>query len=483
MYYYILLGFLIIIWCYWYFGAKQLNFPGPHHYPFFGALFEFLKNKHRFYDWLYDYAIENLDYGAISYSIPMREPHILLLSAESVKYILNDNINNYHRQPIYEICDELLGDGIFNTDGNNWKHQRKIASHMFSRKELDTTALNIFNETTDKLIDKINNYIKEDKVFDLQNLIFRVTMDSICKFAFDYDVGCIESEDMPEFAKAIDFCTKFLFNRLNNPFWKLCKYINIWHDKEYHKNIKLLDNLCYEIIKKRKNETNDKNDILSLFMKEEDITDKLLRDIVFSFIMAGRDTTASSVSWVFYEMIKDSEIRKKTRTELINTNINNNYIDAQQIKELMFIEHTFLETLRLHPPVPVDVKYSKKEDKLPNGIIIPANTRVIYSPYLFGRLESIWEKHTMFDPDRWNNATKTQYEFIAFNAGPRICLGRDFAKIEAKIIIAKLLNNFEFELVNNKEEAVYMSNEPLYSIGITSAIKDGLIVKAKKINL
>lgn len=524
---YIILVFVILIFCLVLgiitklFGASRLQLPGPFHCPFFGSLYEFIKNKKRFYNWLLTCARKYGKSGVFYFSIPGKSPYIFLLKPEYLKEILKDNMDNYHRKPIYEACDELLGKGIFNVDGIQWHQQRIIASHGFNTSQLNNNALICFKNTTQKLVEKIKQYANDNIEFDLKDLFYRTTMDSICKIAFDYDINSVTSENMPAFAVAIDKCTRHLFNRMINPLWRIKKIISLQDEIEYKNDIAKLNELCYEIIEERIAKLKsisaiddidqfiETSDILSLFtsaiikafhskypQKETDIdeifggyiseifaeyhepikTKAYLRDIVFSFIIAGRDTTASTLSWLFFEILVKEDIIERIENEVTHTNNLETYYDYRN--NLQVIQSTFYETLRLHPPVPIDVKYSEKDtilgDNTHTAIYIPKGAAVIYSPYIMGRLSHIWDDPDIFDIDR-KHTSKTPYEFPCFNAGRRICLGKDFAILEAKVIMTELFKNFKFVGTDKK---IY--NKPAqYSFGVTSSPNHSIMVRAQ----
>ena len=151
MIYFLVLGSFLLFF-YWYFSAKKLDFPGPTHYPFFGTFFEFFKNRMRFYDWIHECALKYGSMGILYFSMPLNQSYILLLKPTYVKHILKKNMDNYHRKPIHEIFYELMGDGIFNADGKIWRKQRKRASHMFNTRRLNNKAFDTFIECSDKLV-------------------------------------------------------------------------------------------------------------------------------------------------------------------------------------------------------------------------------------------------------------------------------------------------------------------------------------------
>lgn len=445
--------FGILYFLYNYIKAPYSNYPGPVHYPLIGSFIEYYQNKDRFYDWMHDLLKMNNN-KMISFSLPMKGVYILLAKPHDLKYVLKENFENYHREPIYAEFKDLLGEGIFNVDGYKWRDQRKIASHEFSKRNLNQKAFSVFEECSDVLCKRLDKLCETNEVFDLQNIMFRMTMDSICLIAFGYNPGCLTSEEMPEFAKAIDWCTQYLFERIQDPVLVPKKILGVGNESILREKVNMLDDLCFKIIDQKRESHDDAIDILTLFMeKRPDEGDIYYRDVVFSFILAGRDTTASSLTWFFYEMCKNPLIKEK----VINS-------------DKKYIRNAFLETLRLHPPVPMDLKCAGQDDVLPDGQIIPAGAKVLYSPYIFGRSKDIWGEDVMeFKPERWESKKPTDYEFPSFNAGPRICLGKEFAIMEATTVIEKVFSRYDIELM--KEDI------PTYSVGITSFMSGGLDVR------
>jgi len=134
-----------------------------------------------------------------------------------------------------------------------------------------------------------------------------------------------------------------------------------------------------------------------------------------------------------------------------------------------YLQRVLSEVLRLYPSVPMEGKYCIKRDVLPDGTVVEPLTSIQFSPYSFGRNEAIWGPTALqFDPDRWLTKTPTQFEFPAFNAGPRLCLGRSVAYLEAKLLLSKILPKMRLRVVPNQEIAP--------SLTVTMPIRNGLRV-------
>jgi cytochrome P450 len=185
-----------------------------------------------------------------------------------------------------------------------------------------------------------------------------------------------------------------------------------------------------------------------------------------NFMLAGRDTTATALTWLFYYMSSHPEIEQQCADEVASALDSGVDASAEAIKSLTFLEATFMETTRLATPVPVDMKLCLQTCRFPSGEIIPAGTYVIYSPYLLGRLPSFYEGASgvvktwakdceQFRPARWMTQDEdgqpkvlqpAPHEFPTFNVGPRLCLGKSMAILEGKTLAANILQTFRIKV-------------------------------------
>jgi len=187
-------------------------------------------------------------------------------------------------------------------------------------------------------------------------------------------------------------------------------------------------------------------------------------------MIAGRDTTACLLTWAIYELNEHPDMEEKVLQEIHELLAQSKYPTYESVMHGLQYTHAFLsETLRLHPPVPSDTKTAVKDDVLPDGTFIPAGAKVNYQPYIFGRLESLWGPDvTEFKPERWLSMEKEPpaYKFLSFNGGPRLCLGKQLAYYEAKMLLAMLLPKYKFVRV--------AGHDPSYKLSIILQMKHGL---------
>lgn len=187
---------------------------------------------------------------------------------------------------------------------------------------------------------------------------------------------------------------------------------------------------------------------------------KMMRDQLVSLLLAGRDTTASSLSWLFLELSKNPKVVEKLRAEIVEFLGNSRRPPTyQQIKDMKYLTYTINETLRLYPVVPFNVRTSLADTTLPHGagpdgtspVSVPKNTAIGYSTLSMQRRRDLYPPISPsfpYDPlewvpDRWATWTPKSWHFIPFNGGPRICIGQQFAMVEMGYTIVRILQEFD----------------------------------------
>ncbi|KAG1362336.1 cytochrome P450 704C1 [Cocos nucifera] len=313
-----------------------------------------------------------------------------------------------------------------------------------------------------------------------KDLLMKSTMDSIFKVGFGMDLDCLhDSCDGSIFANAFDDSSELIMLRYVNVFWKIMNLLNIGSEAILKERIKVVNDFTYKLIDKQveqcskgRNDLVKKEDILSRFLEEskkdpQNMTYQYLRDIVLNFLIAGKDTTAGTLSWLFYMLCKNPSIQEKISQEVKEVTDPNedatfdefaNSITDESLNKMHYLHAALSETLRLYPAVPLDNKVCFSDDILPNGFNVRKGDIVFYQPYAMGRMEYLWGKDAeCFRPERWLDddgifQPESPYKFTAFQAGPRICLGKEFAYRQMKIFAAVLLRFFVFKLGDEKKK-------------------------------
>ncbi|KAF8380393.1 hypothetical protein HHK36_027878 [Tetracentron sinense] len=447
------------------------------YHPIAGTVFHQLLNFKRLHHYMTDLAFTYKTYRLLS---PSRS-EVYTADPANVEYILKTNFPNYGKGwHNYSILKDLLGDGIFTVDGDKWRHQRKVSSYEFSTRVLRDFSSVVFQSNVAKLARIVSEAATSSQIMDIQDLFMKSTLDSIFKVAFgvELDSMCGSSEEGACFANAFDDSSAMTLWRYVDTFWKIKRFFNIGPEAALRKNIKVIDAFVYKLIhsktKQVRNPQHDltmkKEDILSRFLEVNETDPKYLRDIILNFIIAGKDTTATTLSWFLYMLCKHPLIQEKVAQEVkeatkVKDNTPFGELAASMTEEVLdnmqYLHAALTETLRLYPAVPVDAKICFSDDTLPDGFSVRKGDMVSYQPYAMGRMRFIWgDDAEDFRPERWLNEDgvfqqESPFKFTAFQAGPRICLGKEFAYRQMKIFSAVLLSCFRFKLSDENKAVNY----------------------------
>eukprot|EP00398_MALV-I-01_sp_L67-1_P000521 gene521-632_t len=403
------------------------------------------------------------------------DPMPLTINIKNVEWMLQTNFKNYDKgtwfkQALYDLIGEM---------------QRKIASYAFTQSIFRDFMFEVMARHVKGVARVlIDNYGQTIKFFEILN---RMTLDAIGEIGFGQNLDCLENypNDHP-FLTCFDRSQLTINRRMFRPWYKISKFLAMGDEGQMLKDIKTLRTIGAAVVKDRKAKFESGSpgaDFLSLFIakakadgKENELHDKKLVDLCFNFLIAGRDTTATFLVWMFYELYKNPDVLQKCRDE-IHEVLGKDEMAFEYVPKLKYLRQVQDETLRLHPSVPRDVRFAINDDTLPDGTFIRAGTALGYSQYTMGRSSKIWGPDSLeFKPERWDKVDQSrkefQFEFPVFHAGPRMCLGKRMAYMEMTIAMVYLLPLFDFEL---------MQEQPVtYIPTITLAVKGGLPMQFKR---
>ncbi|KAK7286652.1 hypothetical protein RJT34_21801 [Clitoria ternatea] len=480
--------FLLFLYLYkFHFKNPLNNKKGFKRYPFLGVLPDFLKNRHRFLEWSTQ-VLRDTPTGTAVFSRPFNVRGVITANPDNVEHMLKTKFQNYPKgQRFINLLQDFLGRGIFNSDGELWKVQRKTASHEFNTKSLRNFVMdNVTVEIQTRLIPILSDASDTNRVLDLQDLLERFAFDNVCKLAFNFDPACLgdDSTAGADFMRAFENAAMLSSGRflsVSQSAWKLKRLFNIGTERKLRESISAVHKFADSIIRSRLNSISSSRDedLLSRFIHTEDASPEFLRDIVISFILAGRDTTSSALSWFFWILSSRPEVRRKIHEEIETVKLSKRVevFGYEEMKELHYVQGAISETMRLYPPVPVDTKQCADDDVLPDGTKIGKGWFMTYHTYAMGRMESVWgEDCGEFKPERWLEngvyRAETPFRYPVFHAGPRMCLGKEMAYIQMKSIVVSVMERFEIEALD-KDKCL----QPLLSL--TLRIKGGLPVRVR----
>ncbi|KAI4310520.1 hypothetical protein MLD38_035494 [Melastoma candidum] len=412
--------------------------------------------------------------------------NIVTANPRNIEYMLKTRFDNYPKgKPFSAILGDFLGQGIFNVDGELWRFQKRMVSLELNRFSIRSYAFEIVRSEIDaRLVVLLSSVASRNEVADLQDVFKRFSFDCICRFSFGLDPKCLElSLPISKFAASFDLASKLSAERAmkTSPYmWKLKRVLNMGSEKKLKEAINVIDILASEVIKQKCKIgiSSDNRDLLSRFMVT--VSDKkYLRDIIISFLLAGRDTVASALTCFFWILARNPDIRAKICTEADQVIRDRDLTSYEQLEKLHYLHAAVFESMRLYPPIQFDSKFCLEDDVLPDGTPVARGTRVTYHPYAMARIEEIWGKDcTEYRPERWLEDGKfvgeNQYKYPVFQGGLRVCLGKEMAILEMKTVALSLLRRFWIELSEPNQDMLRFSS------GLTATVRGGLRVYVRE---
>ncbi|KAL8557045.1 hypothetical protein ACS0TY_004496 [Phlomoides rotata] len=459
------------------------------YHPIGGTIFHLLLNFRHVYGYLTRLTLKNTTFRILY----LDNVEIYTSDPANIEYFLKTNFPNYGKGSFHhDILEGLLGDGIFTVDGERWRHQRKMSSYEFSTRNLREFSSGVFKTNAAKLAHIVATAVTSNQIIEIQDLFMKSALDSVFKVVLGVDLESMRgANEGSQFSKAFDEASEMTCYRYVDISWPIKKFLNIGSEAKLKECMKVVDEFVYKVIQNKILHIKEphkvsKGDILSRFIEMKETDPKYLKDIILSFIIAGKDTTASTLSWFFYMMCKHPHIQEKIVREVREASKLKEGSSIDEIAESIteealdktqFLHAALTETLRLYPAVPADGKMCFSDDCWPDGFSVKKGNLVSYVPYAMGRMKCLWgEDAEEFRPERWLDEhglfrQESSFKFTAFQAGPRICLGKEFAFRQMKVFASVLLIVFSFKLADE--------NEPVnYRTMLTLQIDGGLHLRA-----
>ncbi|KQK03062.1 noroxomaritidine synthase [Brachypodium distachyon] len=389
----------------------------------------------------------------------------------TVNHCFNTNFKNYPKGSEFAEMFDILGDGLLVADSESWEYQRRVAMLVFASRAFRSFSMStITRKAGTVLLPYLDHMAKHGSEVELEGVFMRFSLDVSYSTVFATDLDCLSvSRPIPVFGQATKEVEEgMLFRHVVPPsLWKLLRVLKVGSEKKMADARVVIDQFIYEEIAKRKAQVNKKSqgDVLSLYMKwpmdpnmSEQQKTQFLRDTVVGFIFAGKDLVAVTLTWFFYMMCKHPHVEARILEEIKSLQStrwpgNLSVFEGDMLRPAIYLQAALLETLRLFPATPFEEKEALDDDVLPNGTRVSKGTRIIFSLYAMGRIEGIWGKDCAeFRPERWVSKSgrlrhEPSYKFLAFNTGPRSCLGKDLGLSNMKIAAASIIYNFKVELV------------------------------------
>lgn len=362
-----------------------------------------------------------------------------------IQHVMLDNWQNYGRDTFqYNNFRYVTGDGLLTTDGDFWLRHRRLIQPSFHRQRL-VGLVDKMVAVIDRMMTRWHNIAKAGETIDIDEEMMRVALEIVGQALFSIDLTDDAHDlahDMLELLDYVVFRAKILI--VPPPI------IPIPRNIRFRRNLKQFDNLIYGLIEQRRATPTDDDDLLNMLLQStfQDgtyMSDQEVRDECLTMLIAGYETVAAGLTWSFYLLSQHHDVRDKLEAEADALAHAPTFAD---VAELGYTEQIFNEALRLYPPNWIISRNALAEDEI-GGYYIPAKALVVLSSYAVHHNPDIWPDPYQFDPDRFTPdkvKARSKFAHIPFGGGPHLCIGKDFALVEAKLVLATVAQQFRLEV-------------------------------------
>jgi len=370
-----------------------------------------------------------------------------------LKHILVKNHQNYNKGVGFDRVKMLLGNGIIVSDGPFWRRQRRMIQPAFSRKVIAELADQI-KCCNLELLDSWEAKAERGELINITSEASELALQIVLRSLFSEDLDRIIAEQG------------------SNPFSILTE--DMARDMQLVIKFRALSKIILEVIERRRREQPERVDFLAMFMdardKETDaaMTDRELLDEIMTMIIAGHETSAITLNWVWYFLARYPEVEHKLHAEVDKAGYDS-IPDFDELEQLPYVKQVVEEALRYYPPVWLYTRRAIADDWL-GDYFVPAGTDIFITPYYLHRHPGYWPEAEKFDPGRFaeeNIKDQHKQAYIPFSAGPRRCIGDFFATVEMQMHFGLMARRFRLQLQDDKplelEPAVNLRNkQPIY---------------------
>jgi cytochrome P450 len=366
-----------------------------------------------------------------------------------IKQVLQDHHPDYEKGKRYrDVMQPIMGNGLFTSEGPFWLRQRRLAQIAFQRARMatfDAPMLDCLSDLLGQWAVKAGRGEPVSLREDLTALTLRITLRILFSTNAERHMAAL-IEAVQGIHQDVRFGTQFL------PF-HLPKWVPTPKRRRFARGIRVTDQFVYGVIAERRAAADPGNDLVGLLLQAKDdktgetMSDLQLRDELVTFLNAGHDTVTDAVLWAVVLLAKHPEAQERVRQE-IRSAVGDGTLSGAALNDMPYLGRVFHEALRLYPSAWAFARSAMKDDRF-GKYHVPAGSMVVLSPYVTQRSPRFWDQPEAFNPDRFLQAAaagRPRFAYFPFGGGPRQCIGAGMAMIESPLILASIVQRFDFDL-------------------------------------
>jgi cytochrome P450 len=411
--------------------------PGPRGLPFLGLALEVRKDALG--------TLQRLarEYGDLVTMPVMGMQRVLLNRPEYTQQLLILDHAKLQKSALTKlIVGPLLGQGLLISEGEFWRRQRRLAQPAFHRART--------NEYSPVMVECALQQTKQWRSGETRNIaeeMMKLTLEVAVRTLF----GTSLASDSENIGRAMTFLMRHQLRRARSP-WRIPADWPTPANRRAKREMEFMDSLVFRIIAERKQESQPRNDLLTLLMAamHEDgsqMTERQLRDEIMTLFIAGHETTALTLSWTWYLLGENPAAETRLHEELQGV-LGGRSAEVADLEKLPYLHAIVQESLRLFPPAFMMARTNVEPMQL-GGYEIPPGTTLLSSQWIMHRDPRFYSKPERFLPERWLAGLEAKLPpgaYFPFGDGPRRCIGQGFAMLEAALVIAAIAQKFALRL-------------------------------------
>lgn len=412
--------------------------PGPRGVPWFGSLFSMFRDPLR---WGLDMGQA---YGPVSYS---RIGHGALYMFNDPELIESALVGK-HRECIKDRwtrdLSSLLGNGLLTSDGDRWRHHRRLAAPPLQPKRIASYAESMLAST-----ERFLSGLGAGGVRNVHADMGALTLEIAARTLLGFDAR----GDADRVAAILDTTMTYFDGQFYSWRGLLPRWVPTPIAARYRAAVAELDRMLYAVVRRCRTEAEPADHLLARLLQArgehgEALSDVEVRDEAVTMLLAGHETTALTLSYACHLLAAHPQIAAQLRDEVDGV-FGKAPVTLAELPRLRLLDGVLRETLRLYPPAFIIGREVIESFEL-GGYTIPRRAEILLCPYSVHRDARFYTEPLRFDPERWARP-ETQglhrFTYFPFGGGPRICIGNHFAMLEAAIVLATLVQRFELKAV------------------------------------
>ncbi|UPV76830.1 cytochrome P450 (plasmid) [Halorussus limi] len=422
--------------------------PGPRGEPLFGSSRRYARDPFRFLS-----ALEEAYGDVVQFDLGPLNTYLLTDPAD-VERVLVSEAEKF-RKPDFQsdALGDLLGKGLLLSEGQTWRDQRQLANPAFDARRLMGFADDIVAHNDDLLADWADG-----AVVDVEQDMTQVTLAVIVDLMLGTDLNDERVRTIREALLPLGARFEPDPVRFAAPQW-----LPMPGDSEYRNAVGTMESVIDDIVAERRGTHGDADtdegpdDLLSILLRAQDRgeqSDRQIRDEVMTMLLAGHDTTALTLTYTWYLLSQHPDAERRVHEEVAEV-LGDDPPTMTDVGDLTYVEQVVDEAMRLYPPVYAMFREATEPVEL-GGYRIPEDAAIMLSQWAMHRSDRYWENPDAFDPDRWTrDADRPRFAYFPFGGGPRHCIGKHLAKLEAKLILTRTAQQYRLEYTRDDEPELW----------------------------